>query len=257
MSGLTISCAGLEAGWPPDPPALALDRLELAPGAVTAVVGPSGSGKSTLGHAFTGLLPWLGARVRGTVRFGERAVDPGRAVEWREVRGRLVRWIPQDPSASFTPTRPLLPQMLETGRERSPLSGRLNELLAAVGLPAAAELAGRRPFELSGGELQRAAAVSAFGAEPALVVADEPTAHLDPPRALSVARVVSELAQRTGTGLLWITHDLRMAAALADRIIHLSGGRITADGSPAELLDPEAAESLPLVTASQRLAARP
>jgi len=252
-----IVCTGLEVAWPPAAPVLDIPHLELAPGSVTAVVGPSGAGKSTLGHALAGLLPWLGARVEGGVEYAGRILHPGRADEWRAVRGRLVRWIPQDPALSFTPTRPLLPQMLEGPGRAGPLPESLDDLLAAVGLDSTADLAGRYPFELSGGELQRAAAVTAFGAGPSLVVADEPTAHLDPPNALALARTVIALVARTGTGLLWITHDLRLGAAVASRILYLDRGRIAADDVPAALLDPDRASALPLVRACARLAAMP
>jgi peptide/nickel transport system ATP-binding protein len=255
MSGLEVICAGLEVSWPPGDPVLDIPRLELAPGSITAAVGASGTGKSTLGHALAGLLPWLGASTRGTVQFGSESLHPGRARDWRGKRGRLVRWIPQDPTIAFTPTRPLLPQLLETGPGADPLNARLEEYLEAVGLEELNDPDGRRAFELSGGELQRAAAAAAFAAGPALVVADEPTAHLDPPRALALARIVSRLAAQSGTSLLWITHDLRLAAALADRIIHLAGGCITADGPPAEILDSATGAPLPLVQASRRLAA--
>ncbi len=257
MNAGPISCAGLEVGWPPAEPVLDIPHLELEPGTITVVVGPSGSGKSTLGHALCGLLPWLGAQVRGVVQLAGRQLHPGRVREWRGVRGRAVRWIPQDPAASFTPTRPLLAQMCEGAPDRAAVDHRLDEFLAAVGLPPAGELARRRPFELSGGMLQRAAAVSAFLTGPDLVVADEPTAHLDPPHALRLARLVADLAGGTGTTLLWITHDLRMAAALAARVVCLSEGRITADGDPAVVLDPAGSDPLPLVRACARLAAGP
>ncbi len=232
---------------------LALRHLELDPGRITIVTGRSGSGKSTLGHAFSGLLPFMGASAKGTVHLGAHAVPVNDRQAWSGIRGSSVRWIPQEPARTFTPTRPLLPQMLEGIEDREPVMETLDRLLKVTGLPDREELSRRCPYELSGGMLQRAAVISAFLLRPLLVVADEPTAHLDPPRALILGRIVTSLARHASSAVLWITHDLRIAAALGDRVIHISKGRIDADGSPLDLLDPFGDNPLPLVRHSARL----
>ncbi|MFC1628769.1 ATP-binding cassette domain-containing protein [Gemmatimonadota bacterium] len=233
---------------------LTVRHLELEPGRVTIVTGLSGSGKSTLGHAFSGLLPYLPASCDGTVHLGDASLPLGDRKAWTGVRGRRVRWIPQEPARVFTPTRTLLPQMLEGIEDHEAASGTLDRLLEATGLPDRERLSGQYPFELSGGMLQRAAVISTFLPRPLLVVADEPTAHLDPPRALILARVVTSLARHASAAVLWITHDLRIAAALGDRVIQMTEGRIDADGSPRDLLDPFAENPLTLVRHAARLA---
>lgn len=235
-------------------PVLDIARLQLAPGKITVVAGPSGAGKSTLGHAAAGLLPFLGARAEGTITVGGRSFALDDPSAMRTLRGSVIRWIPQEPARAFTPTRPLLSQMLEGIEMNADTEERLDRLLKALGLPPAAEMEGRFPFEMSGGMLQRAAVISAFLPSPRLVVADEPTAHLDPPRTITLARIITALVRTTAVAVLWITHDLRLAAAVADRVLFLSGGLVEAEGGPRELLNPEGRDRARLVEACARLA---
>jgi peptide/nickel transport system ATP-binding protein len=235
-------------------PILDIARLLLKPGQVTVVAGPSGSGKSTLGHALAGLLPFLGARVEGRIQVGERTLELHDKKAMRSLRGREIRWIPQEPGRAFTVTKLLLPQMLEGIERSAEINEQLARLLKALGLPKPSELEDRYPFEMSGGMLQRAAVISAFLPSPSLVVADEPTAHLDPPRTLLLARIITTLARSMEVAVLWITHDLRLAAAVADRVLFLSDGLVEAEGGPAELLRAEGEDRALLVEASTRLA---
>jgi peptide/nickel transport system ATP-binding protein len=253
MSG-QIELRNLSVRYPPGDPVLQIERLVMNQGEIAVVAGASGSGKSTLGHAIAGLLPLLGAHASGTLQIGGRNLYFDSIENWTDVRGTLIRWIPQEPSSAFTTTRPLLPQMLE-GTERSDgIYRKLEGLLERADLPPSEQLATIYPFEMSGGMLQRAALVSALLPDPLVVVADEPTAHLDPPRSLEIARTVSRLAGEVSVAFLWITHDLRMASALADRIFFLSEGQIEAEGDPELLLDPGREDSPAIVTASARLA---
>ena len=114
---------------------LSIHNLEIEPGRVTVITGPSGSGKSTLGHAVSGLLPYMGARIKGTLHLGEVAVPLADRKAWRGVRGRAVRWIPQEPERVFTATLPLLPQMLEGIENPQAHTSRLAKLLKVTGLP--------------------------------------------------------------------------------------------------------------------------
>lgn len=249
-----LAISGFEARFPSSGFDLSFLHLDLEPGGITVVSGPSGSGKSTLGHAFAGLLPYMGAEIKGTLHLDGSDVSMTDKKAWRNIRGRAVRWIPQEPARVFTPILPVLPQMLEGVENPDTHDKRLDRLLQVMGLPDREALESSYPFELSGGMLQRAASISAFLPGPALVVADEPTAHLDPPGSLLLAKIVTTLAGHTGTAVLWITHDLRLAAAVADRVIFLSEGRIETDGAPDELLDPFGEKTIPMVRASARLA---
>ena len=252
----SIRIEDLQVVYPGSGEVLLVSRLELEGGRVTVAAGPSGSGKSTLGHALCGLLTYLGARVTGSLALGTEHLDAGDTKAWRQIRGQAVRWIPQDPASAFTPTRKVLPQMLE-GLGKDPLAAygeRLQRLLRSLGLPEVDTLRQTYAFEMSGGMLQRAAAVSAFLPGPPLVVADEPTAHLDPPRTLLMARILTTLARFTGTTILWITHDLRLAAAIADRIVMLKEGRVDQDGPAGVILRRDPEKTQPLIEACERLA---
>jgi len=249
-----IELADLSVWFSSGEPVLDIPRFELEPGKITVVAGPTGSGKSTLGHALAGLLPYLGARISGTLHIGGKKIALDDADGWKGIRGRLVRWIPQEPARAFTVSRPLLSQMLEGIEMSGRIAGKLDWMLETAALPESRQLAALHPFEMSGGMLQGAALVSALLPDPMVVVADEPTAHLDPIRSLEIARTVTRLAAETSVALLWITHDLRMASALADRIVFLSEGRIVADGDPELLLDPSREDSHPIVRASARMA---
>ena len=249
-----IELADLSVRFSPGEPVLDIPRFELEPGKITVVAGPTGSGKSTLGHAMAGLLPYLGAHTSGTLHIGGKKLSLDDAGVWKGVRGRLIRWIPQEPARAFTFSRPLLSQMLEGIEKSDQITGKLDSMLERAALPRSEQLATLHPFEMSGGMLQRAALVSAFLPDPMVVVADEPMAHLDPLRSLEIARTVTRLVAEASVALLWITHDMRMASALADRIVFLSEGRIVADGDPELLLDPTREDSLPIVHASARMA---
>lgn len=253
MSG-HIELVDLSVRFSPGEPVLDIPRFELEPGKITVVAGPTGSGKSTLGHAMAGLLPYLGARTSGTLHIGGKRLSLDDAGRWKGIRGRLIRWIPQEPARAFTVSRPLLSQMLEGIEKSDQITGKLDSMLETAALPRSEQLATIYPYEMSGGMLQRAALVSALLPDPMVVVADEPTAHLDPLRSLEIARTVTRLVAEVSVALLWITHDLRMASALADRIVFLSEGRIVADGDPELLLDPTRGDSLPIVRASAKMA---
>jgi ABC-type glutathione transport system ATPase component len=249
-----IEFVDLSVRFSPGEPVLDIPRFELEQGKITVVAGRTGSGKSTLGHAAAGLLPYLGAYSSGTLHIGTETLPFDDTDSWKGIRGRLIRWIPQEPIRAFTISRPLLPQMLEGIENSEQITGKLDSMLERAVLPLSGQLAAMYPFEMSGGMLQRAALVSALLPEPMMVVADEPTAHLDPLRSLEIARTVTGLAEEASVALLWITHDMRMASALADRIVFLSDGRIVADGDPELLLDPDRENSLPIVRASARMA---
>lgn len=233
---------------------LDLPHLRMKSGEVTVVAGPSGSGKSTLGHAAAGLLSYMGAKVGGEMSIGDVTASLNDRKAMRTLRGTAVRWIPQEPARAFTLTRPVLPQMLEGIAPSGPIREKLDRLLKILGLPPSAKLENLYPFEMSGGMLQRATVISAFLPSPQLVVADEPSAHLDSPRTIVLGRIITAIARTTSVSVMWITHDLRLAAAVADRILFLENGLVQAEGEPSELLDPDREDRPKLVAASARLA---
>lgn len=199
----------------------ALEQVDLAvpAGQTTVVVGETGAGKSMVLAALVGLLP-AGAQVRGSIRYETPSLSTDLTGlndhQWRRLRGSQIGWWSQ--RALFTPTRTIRSQLTEAAP-----TAPLLELAERCGLPA--PLLDRRSEELSGGELRRAAAVSALLHDPPLLLADEPTAGLG---AVDVTVIAEMLAERRRRGLtsLVVTHDLGVAATVADTIAVMRAGRV-------------------------------
>ncbi|MEU6234376.1 ABC transporter ATP-binding protein [Kitasatospora sp. NPDC047058] len=213
--------------------------LTVAAGETVALVGESGSGKSLTSRSVLGLLP-DGAATAGAVRVdGEDvlAMTPDRL---RRLRTGTAAMVFQDPRAAVNPLRRLGDFLTEGVR----LGGRLTAaaaaeraagMLDAVGLPAS--VLGRYPGQVSGGMLQRVMIAAALMGEPALLLADEPTTALDVTTQAEVVALLADLRERFGTGLLFVTHDLGLAAAISDRVYVMYAGRIVETGPAGELFD--------------------
>lgn len=202
----------------------------LAAGECLALIGESGCGKSVLASALLGLLPG-NADTRGTAHLhpeGTELLSAPEATLVRTVRGRRIGLIPQSPAAHLTPVRTVRSQLQEAVRE---LTGRRGAAARAATQGAAARAAfpaghlDRYPHQLSGGLAQRAATALTLVADAPLLLADEPTTGLDRPL---VDRTADELRRQVdgGRGLLLITHDLRAAERIADRVAVMYAGRI-------------------------------
>ena len=244
-------------------PVRAIERVSLSVerGACVAVIGPSGSGKSTLVRVVLGLIP-RGAVVRGRVRFDGRDILAMRERDRRVLRGKRIGYVGQDSYAAFDPLFRVGFQMREALRvHRAPGAARevLQAALARVGLRP--ETLRKYPHELSGGMLQRLQVATALLHRPALMVADEPTSALDPIRRAEVTallKAVRETGGPEGGSLLLITHDLALAAELADRVLFLSEGRCAGSG-PADRFFVQPAEGpvLEMLRASRRVSGFP
>lgn len=212
--------------------------LSLAAGRVHALVGESGAGKSVLATALIGLLP-AGTRVQGAVSVAGRDVTEyltrPRDRRWNELRGRVVGMVPQSPATSFSPTRTIGSQLAEAV---AALGGNVSPegLAAAARLPEWALAA--YPHELSGGLAARAGLAGALAGQPSILVADEPTASLDPELSQEVLGLLRARAD-AGAAVLLITHDLAslLDRAWADEISVMYAGRLVEQGSAAEVLE--------------------
>ncbi|KJY24712.1 ABC transporter ATP-binding protein, partial [Streptomyces sp. NRRL S-495] len=211
--------------------------LTVAPGETVALVGESGSGKSLTSRAALGLLP-PGAVPAGEVLVDGRDVLTMDAARLRELRTGRAAMVFQDPRAAVNPLRRIGDFLTESVRLTGTMGAadadrRAVELLDAVGL--GPELMRRYPGQLSGGMLQRVMIAAALMGDPVLLLADEPTTALDVTSQAEVIALLDRLRERFGTGLLFVTHDLGLAAAISDRVYVMYAGRIVESG-PAEAL---------------------
>ena len=204
--------------------------FSLARGRTMGIIGESGSGKSMTSLSILRLLPH-GARIEsGSVLFrGEDLVRKSER-EMRQVRGRHIAMILQDPMVSLDPLFRIGDQVAEPLRTHQGLGGeelrsRVLELLSAVGIPAPQSRYDQYPHQMSGGMLQRIVGATAISCGPELLIADEPTTALDPTVQAQYLDLLEELQERTGLALIIITHDLGVAARLCDDVIVMYAGR--------------------------------
>ncbi|MFC0675368.1 dipeptide ABC transporter ATP-binding protein [Brachybacterium hainanense] len=255
MSGALLEVRGLEVVYRTrrgEVPAVRGVDLAVARGGVTALVGESGSGKSTAAQAVIGLLADNGRVTAGSISLagaqGRREELVGlRERAWRELRGRRIGLIPQDPGSSLDPVRTIGasiadPLRIHGWRDRARIDERVLELLAQVGFDDPELRARQHPHELSGGMRQRALIAAALALEPDLLIADEPTSALDVTVQATVLDLLDEMREQTGAGVLLITHDLAVAADRADHLVVLRGGQVQEQGAAAAVLAAPRAE---------------
>jgi peptide/nickel transport system ATP-binding protein len=209
-------------------------------GEVVAVVGESGSGKSMTAMTAMGIAP-DGAVASGAIRIGGVDVLSSGEQHLREVRGRTVSMIFQDPSAALNPVFTIGFQLAEAVRradastDRATVRARALELLRAVEVPEPERRLGQYPHELSGGQCQRVMIAMALAADPDLLIADEPTTALDVTVQAEVLDVLRALRERTGTAILLITHDMGVVADIADHVVVMRRGQVVESGSATAL----------------------
>ncbi len=209
--------------------------LSLEPGKVLGIVGESGSGKSIAMMAFLQLLP-RSARVHGSARFRGEELIGMPASRIRQIRGKAIGCIFQDPLSAFNPVKTLGDQVAEAIRlhDRS-ISKRAalkeaERLFELVAIPQPARRVRQYPHEFSGGMRQRAMIAMALANKPDLLIADEPTTALDVTVQAQILDLLSDLRQEFGIGMVLITHDLGVVAGIADEIAVMYGGSVVERG---------------------------
>ncbi|MBO6902370.1 MAG: ABC transporter ATP-binding protein [Rhizobiaceae bacterium] len=212
-------------------------------GELLAVVGESGSGKSVTMMSLLQLLPMPPAEVTaGTAMFQDRDLVRLSPNEIRDVRGARIGFIFQDPMTSLNPVFTVGFQIMEPLRKHMGLSKaqarkRAAELLELVGIPSASDRLDDYPHQFSGGMRQRVMIAMALSCDPKVLIADEPTTALDVTVQAQILELVRELRQKLGMAIIWVTHDLGVAAGIADRIMVMYGGQIVEQAPIAELFD--------------------
>jgi peptide/nickel transport system ATP-binding protein len=237
--------------------------LTVSSGQVLGLVGESGSGKSVTALSLLGLLPPT-AQVRGSAVLAGRG--PGgtelvgaTSATLRAVRGSRIGSVFQDPFTAFNPVMRIGAQIAEAVTAHAQVraqeaTARVLALLERVGLRDAPRISRSFPHELSGGQLQRAMIAMAISSEPDLLVADEPTTALDVTVQAGILDLLHELRRDIGMAILLITHDMGVAADLADDIVVMRNGQIMEDGTAEEVFfSPQSAYTRELLGAVPRV----
>lgn len=243
---------------------------EVEKGQVFGIAGESGSGKTISVLALLGLLP-EGAQIEGSALFeGKELLGLGRG-SLREIRGKEIAMVFQDPVTSLHPMMTIERQLTEhvryhLGLNRTKARVRAVELLGEVRIPDPAGALGAYPHQFSGGMRQRIAIAIALACGPRLLIADEPTTALDVTVQAGILRLLDRLRRQSGLSVIMITHDLGVMSSIADWLTVMYAGRVVESGSTAEVLTrprhpytagllaalphPEAAEDTPLIAIS-------
>jgi oligopeptide/dipeptide ABC transporter ATP-binding protein len=234
-----LSVRGLSVEFPTrEGPVRAVEDLsfDMAPGDTLALVGESGSGKSTVALALLRLIASPGRIVRGEILFEGRDLATLREEEIREIRGRDIAMIFQDPMMALNPVHTIGDQIAEAvrlhlGGTHAQATERAVELLRLVRVPAPGRRVRDYPHNLSGGMRQRAMIAMALACSPKLLVADEPTTALDVTIQAQVLELVRELKEQLHMAMLLITHDLGVVAEAAGRVVVMYAGRKVEEGA--------------------------
>jgi peptide/nickel transport system ATP-binding protein len=234
---LSLENLTIRLGSPEDGRVLVQDvDLALERGRMLGVVGESGSGKSLTARAIIGLLP-RGLVACGEVRFQGASLLTMSEREMRGVRGGRIGLLMQDPFTMLNPLQTVGATIEETlpatTRARAEVKPEVERRLAEVALPA--DVAGRYPFQLSGGMRQRAALAAALARDPELLIADEPTTALDVTTQDEILKLLRDIQQRRGMSIILITHDLRVAFSVCDEVQVMYAGSVV-ERAPASQL---------------------
>ncbi|QIP83301.1 ABC transporter ATP-binding protein [Streptomyces sp. Tu 2975] len=219
--------------------AVLLDAVDfdLYEGQVTSLVGPSGSGKTTAALALLGEAG-PGVRLEGRVEAGSVTVvdEDGITGEAAGLRGRVVAYMPQHPGSTLNPARRTGAVLAELARlHHSPGPTPVTDALEAAQLPTGRDTERRFPHQFSGGQRQRVALAQTLVCRPRVLILDEPSTGLDTVTRMRLAGELAELA-RTGLAILLLSHDHDLVRALADHVVVLHHGRVTASGDAADTL---------------------
>ncbi|WP_440711216.1 dipeptide ABC transporter ATP-binding protein [Herbiconiux sp. YIM B11900] len=237
--------------------------LTLMPGQTLAIVGESGSGKSTTAHAIINLLPGPGRITGGSILFDGEDLTKYSPKKMEEVRGRQIGFVPQDPMSNLNPVWSVGFQVEETIRANGIASGRKEvrahaiQVLKEAGLGDADKRLKQFPHQFSGGMRQRVLIGIGLSSRPKLLIADEPTSALDVTVQRRILDHLETLTRDIGTAVLFITHDLGLAAERAEQLVVMYKGKIVEAGPSKDILqNPVHPYTQRLVAAAPSLASR-
>jgi ABC-type dipeptide/oligopeptide/nickel transport system ATPase component len=229
----------------PEGDLLAVDGIsfDVRAGETLGILGESGCGKTMSLRALLGLVPPPGRVLRGEALWqGETDLLRMGRGGWRQVRGREIAMVFQDPAESLDPVFSIGDQLVEVLRchralSRAAARREAVRLLARVHIPAAEQRLGEYSHQLSGGLRQRVTIALAIAGAPALLLADEPTTALDVTIQDQILSLLAELQEELGMALVLVSHDLGVIAQCADRVLVMHAGQVVEQGSVGEVLD--------------------
>lgn len=234
--------------------------MTIYPGQSVAIVGESGSGKSTTAMSILGLLPGNGKVTDGQIVFDGEDITKFSNKDYERIRGSHIGLVPQDPMSNLNPVWRIGTQIEESLKANHVVEGskrkeRVVQVLEEAGLPDAGARAKQYPHEFSGGMRQRALIGIGLAARPKLLIADEPTSALDVTVQKQILDHLESLTKELGNAVLFITHDLGLAAERAEHLIVMHRGRIVESGPSRKILqNPQHPYTKRLVTAAPSLA---
>lgn len=260
-----LEIRGLEVGFKTQRglvPAVRGVDLTLYPGQTLAIVGESGSGKTTTAQSIINLLAGTGKVTGGQILFDGQDLTKLSPKAMQDVRGRLIGYVPQDPMSNLNPVWNIGHQVEEAIKANNVAQGkdarkRTIEVLQEAGLSDAADRLKQYPHQFSGGMRQRVLIGIGLSARPKLLIADEPTSALDVTVQRQILDHLATLTRDYGTSVLFITHDLGLAAERAEQLVVMYKGRVVESGpSQVILADPQHPYTQRLVAAAPSLASR-
>ncbi|MEC3916459.1 ABC transporter ATP-binding protein [Nocardia sp. CDC160] len=204
--------------------------VRVARGETVALVGESGSGKSLTARAVLGLLP-TGATATGSIRLTDTEIIGASEDDLRPLRGTRAAMVFQEPQIALNPVQRIGTQIAEALRAHGRIGkaqarARAIDLLTQVGIPEPGKRVDWYPHQLSGGQKQRVVIALALSGDPDLLIADEPTTALDVTVQAEILRLLRDIQRRNNTGVLFITHNLGVVAAIADRVVVMRAGAV-------------------------------
>ncbi len=214
-------------------------------GEILGIVGESGSGKSMTAMAIAGLLNRKDMTKSGVIDFDGTDILNSPRCKIREIQGKDIGFVFQDPLNSMNPVLKVGPQVEEAMRIRKKalnmskedMKKRALEIMKSVGLDDTERIYQAYPHQISGGQRQRAMIAAALVLKPKLLICDEPTTALDVTVQKKIIDVLKELNQKTGTSILFISHDLSVIKALCDKVVVMKDGLVVEEGSVRDIFE--------------------
>ena len=216
-------------------------NLEVGQGEIVAIVGESGSGKTTIIRSVLGLLPGQGKVTKGDIIFEGDSLLNYTEKQWNEIRGTKMSMIFQDCGSMINPNRRIGSQFIEyilvhQKMSKDKAKKKAIEMLDKMRLPQAEHIMKKYPFQLSGGQRQRVGIAMAMTFQPKFLIADEPTSALDVTTQSQIVREMMDLRDKYNTSIIIVTHNLAVAAYMADKIIVMKDGEIVDRGTREDIL---------------------